>query len=172
MRLFEIATEFKELRDLIENDLEFDSETGEVIDNQETLVALFNELQSTLQDKLNNSAYVIAELEASASALRDEAKRLTERAKHFESNADKLKNLMAFALSESGEEKIKTERFTFSFRKSEQVEIDPIITPDDMDRRYVRIKREFDKAKIKDALKKGEIVEGAHIVEKRNFQIK
>lgn len=172
MRLFEIATEFRELRDLVENDLEFDGETGEVIDNQDVLAALFGELKLSLSDKLDNAAYVIDELTNGAAGLKAEAKRLNERAKHFENNAEKLKSLMAFALTESGEPKLKTDKHTFSFRKSEQVEIDPIITPDDLDRRYVRIKREFDKTKIKKALKDGEEIEGAALVEKQNFQIK
>jgi hypothetical protein len=172
MRLFEIATEFRELRDLVENDLEFDEETGEVIDNQEVLVALFGELQLSLSDKLDNAAYVIDELLNGAAGLKAEAKRLNERARHYENNAEKLKALMAFALTESGEPKLKTDKHTFSFRKSEQVEIDELVTPDDFDRRYIRIKREFDKTKIKKALKDGEEIEGAALVEKQNFQIK
>lgn len=172
MRLFEIATEFKELRDLVENDLEFDPETGEVIDNQEILVELFNGLQVKLSDKLDNAAYVIKELDVTSESLKAEAKRLSDRASHLAKNAERLKSLMSFALSESGEEKIKTEKFTFSFRKSETVEIDSLFTPDDYDRRYIRIKREFDKTKIKAALKAGEVVEGASLSENMNFQIK
>lgn len=172
MRLFEIAIEFKELRDLVENDLEFDEETGEVIDNQDVLVELFNSLQIKLSDKLDNATYVIKELDATSDALKAEAKRLSERASHLSKNAERLKNLMSFALSESGEEKIKTEKFTFSFRKSETVEIDALFTPEDYDRKYIRVKREFDRVKIKAALKAGEVVEGASLSENMNFQIK
>lgn len=172
MKLFEIATEFKSLRDLVENDCEFDSETGEVIDNTEILSELFGGLQSTLSDKLDNSAYVIKELEAIADALKSEAKRLSDRANHLLGNADKLKSLMSYALTESGDNKIKTDKFTFSFRKSESVEIDTLITPEDFDRKYIHIKREFDKTKIKTALKAGETIEGARLESKNNFQIK
>lgn len=172
MRLFTIAEEFNTLREIVENDLEFDPETGEIVDNSAVIAEMFNDISVLLSDKLDNSAYVIKELEATSDALKEEAKRLSDRAAHFAKNAEKLKTLMAMALEASGEQKLKTDRFTFSFRKSESVEIDPMVTPEDFDRRYIRIKREFDKTKIKDALKKGERIDGASIVEKQNFQIK
>ena len=172
MRLFTIAEEFKALRDIVENDLEFDPETGEIVDNSAVIAEMFNDISVVLSDKLDNSAYVVKELEAVSDALKEEAKRLNERASHFAKNAEKLKSLMALTLEASGEPKLKTDRFTFSFRKSESVEIDPMVTPEDFDRRYIRIKREFDKTKIKDALKKGERIDGASIVEKQNLQIK
>lgn len=172
MRLFAIAEEFKTLRDIVENDLEFDPETGEIIDNSAVIAEMFNDISVVLSDKLDNSAYVIKELEATSDALKEEAKRLSDRAAHFAKNAEKLKTLVAMALEASGEPKLKTDRFTFSFRKSESVEIDPMVTPEDFDRRYIRIKREFDKTKIKGALKKGERIDGASIVEKQNLQIK
>ena len=172
MRLFEIASEFKLLQDILNNDCEFNEETGEVVDNSKVIEELFNGLSATLWNKLDNSAYVIKELEATSDALKDEAKRLGERAKNFSNNADRLKNLMAYALEQSGEDKVKTDKFTFSFRKSEAVEIDELITPDDFDRRYIKIKRDFDKVKIKDAIKKGKTIDGAKIVTKQNFQIK
>lgn len=172
MRLFEIATEFKSLRDLVETDCEFNEETGEVINNDDILSELFNGLQLKLSDKLDNSAYVIKELEANADALKIEAKRLSDRASHLSKNAEQLKKLMSLALSESGDDKLKTDKFTFSFRKSETVEIDVLITPEDFDRKFIRIKREFDKTKIKTALKNGEVIEGASLKENSNFQIK
>lgn len=172
MKLFHIAQEFNALKSIMENDLEFNEETGEVTDNSELINELFNDISVSLSDKLDNSSYIVAELNGVAEILKDEAKRLTARAKHFENNAETLKSLMSYALQSSGEDKIKTDKFTFSFRKSETVEIDSLILPEDFDRRFIRIKREFDKTKIKTALKNGEHIEGASIVEKQNFQIK
>jgi hypothetical protein len=104
--------------------------------------------------------------------LKEEAKRLSERATRYTKNADKLKDLMSLAFNASGEKKIVTTKFTFSTRKSETVEFDELLSPDDFPRQFVRIKREFDKTKIKEALKKGEIIDGAKIVTNQNFQIK
>jgi hypothetical protein len=172
MKLYEIAQEFGALRVLMESDLEFDSETGEVVDNSELIEKLFSEISLTLGDKLDNAAYIVAELNTTATALKEEAKRLSDRAAHFTKNAEKLKDLMHFAFNASGEKKITTTKFTFSSRKSESLEIDKTVTPEDLPRRFVRIKREFDKTKIKEALKADEVIPGARLLEKQNFQIK
>ena len=63
MRLFDFAIEFKGLYELCE-DIEVD-ENGEIIDNSETLSSLFNDLEMELSDKLENTAYLIKELETS-----------------------------------------------------------------------------------------------------------
>jgi hypothetical protein len=171
MRLFTIAQEFETLRKMIEEE-EFDNETGELIDNSEAIALLFEEISGNLSFKLDISAYILNELAAGAEALKAEAKRLNDRASNILKNAQNLKNLMQFALEKSGAKKVKTEKFTFSFRKSERVEIDKLFTVEDMDRRFIRIKREFDLTKIKSAIKYGETVAGASIIEVQNFQIK
>lgn len=172
MRLYEISQEFKALQNIAENECDFDAETGEVFDNSNILEQLFNELESKLEDKLDASAYITKELEQTAEALKDEARRLSARAANYVKNADRLKSLMLMALEASGEDKIKTLKWTFSTRKSESVEIDSLLTPEDLERKYTRIKREFDKTAIKNALKSGVEIEGASILVKLNLQIK
>jgi hypothetical protein len=172
MKLYEIAQEFNALKDIMQNDIEFNEETGEVVDTSKIIEELFNDISLTLNDKLDNSAYVVAELNGVSALLKEEAKRLSERATRYTKNADKLKDLMSLAFNASGEKKIVTTKFTFSTRKSETVEFDELLSPDDFPRQFVRIKREFDKTKIKEALKKGEIIDGAKIVTNQNFQIK
>lgn len=172
MRLYEIGEEFKALRDIVENDVEFDEETGEIFDTSSVLEQLFNELETKLSDKLDAAAFITKELEQTSDALKDEAKRLSSRASNYSKNADKLKSLMLLALEASGEDKIKTLKWTFSTRKSESVEIDALITPEDIERKYTRLKREFDKTAIKAALKSGIEIDGATIVVKQNLQIK
>lgn len=172
MKLFEIAEEFRLLKEIAEADCEYDEETGEVIDNYATLSELFDSIQMKLEEKLEASAYTITELESVADALKLEAKRLNERANRYGKNADYIKSIMLNAVNESGLPKIKTDKFTFSKRKSVVVEIDPLITPDDFSREYVRIKREIDKTKVKDALKRGELITGASLQEREHLQIK
>jgi hypothetical protein len=172
MKLYEIAQEFNALKDIMENDVEFDEDTGEVIDTSTIIEELFSDISLQLNDKLDNAAYVVAELNGTAALLKEEAKRLSDRAARYTKNVEKLKELMSIAFDASGEKKIVTTKFTFSTRKSESLEIDGLISPDDFPRQYVRIKREFDKTKIKEALKNGETIDGVAIVTKQNFQIK
>jgi hypothetical protein len=172
MRLYEIAQEFKDLYFIMENDCEYDEETGEVVDNSELIAELFNQISSTLEDKLDNAAYIVKELTQTSEAIKSEAKRLSARASNLEKNAEKLKSLMAYAFEQSGHSKIETLKWTFGTRKSEVVEIDSVLTPEDISRKYTRLKREFDKAAIREALKSGVEIEHTRIVTKHNFQIK
>ena len=72
-------------------------------------------------------------------------------------------------MQEFGVVELKGKTIKLSFRKSESVEIDDI---DALDDRFKRIKIEPDKTAIKTALKIGEKVEGARLVENQNLQIK
>ena len=119
MRLFDFAIEFKGLYELCE-DIEVNQETGEIVDNSELLSQLFNELEMDLSDKLENTAYLIKELETSEKALKDEAKRLNEKAKVLENRQARIKELIKITLESSGQTKIKTDKFSFSIsnRKS------------------------------------------------------
>ena len=69
MRLYNIAEEFTALYELAEQ-VEYNEETGEMIDNSETLKELFNELsEDKLEVKLENVMYIIKELEVCKIAL-------------------------------------------------------------------------------------------------------
>jgi seryl-tRNA synthetase len=172
MKLFEIAGEFRALRDILENDIEFDEETGEITDTSLTIQSLYNEIALKLSDKLDNSAYVVKNLETTSKALKEEAKRLSDRAKQLQDNADKLKQLMEYALIESGEDKLKTDKFTFSFRNSESLSIEDSVMPSDLPSEFVRVKYEFDKVSLKEALKNGELFDGVSISKNKSFTIK
>ena len=171
MRLFDITNEYKLLQEILENDCEFNPETGEVINNSEIIKELFEELKISLSDKLNNSAYVLNELEISSKTLKDEAKRLLERAKRIDKNADYLKSLMLETLLNIDKNKLKTAKFTFSTRKSESIEIDEGFN---INGEYVRVKetREADKIAIKEALKNGKEIIGVNVITKQSLIIR
>lgn len=169
MRLYDIKQEFIALNELLEND--YDPETGEVYNNEALIKSMFNELALTLSDKLESAAYTVQSLELQSKALKDEAKRLADRAKRLENNADYLKSIMLSALIELPDQKLKTTKFNFSTRKSEQVIIEEGFN---MKGKYVRVKetREPDKTAIKEAIKNGELVIGVTLVTNQSLTIK
>lgn len=71
-------------------------------------------------------------------------------------------------------EKFKTDRVQISWRRSEQVETDAdFMLWAKEHSAYLRFKEpEVDKAALKDALKSGIEVPGAHLVENNNIQIR
>lgn len=166
--LFSISCDFYALRDLT-NDIEFNEETGEIINNDEAINDLFSDIQGELSDKLDNTAYVIKELLADAEALKKEKLRLGKKQTAFENKAEMLKKLMLGALQASGEKKLVTLKHSFTTRNSKSVNI---LNEEEIERSYMIPKFAIDKKKIGESLKTGELVKGAELLEKTTLNIK
>lgn len=140
-----------------------DPETGEIID-PERLEGLFMDRQQ----KLENIALWIKNLESDALAFKAEKEAFADREKKATAKAEQLKKYLAQVLAG---EKFSTGKCAVSFRKSESVEVfDESIVP----REYMKEKVTFapDKAAIKALLKGGHTVGGCRLLEALNTQIK
>lgn len=144
-----------------------DGETGEIL--QERVEERLNALEYTFDVKVENTGLYIKNLLAEASAIKEEVKTLQERAKQKERKAESLKNYLTNAMQFSGKDKFETNKLVLSFRKSESVEI---LNINELEERFIRVKYEADKTKIKKALKNEEDVKGAALQENVNLQIK
>ena len=158
MKLYEIDSS---LRYIYENYV--NEETGEVDD---TYVGELEQLERAKEEKVEACACVYKECLAETKAIADEIKTLTERKRVVTNKAESLKRYLA---TNCEGEKYKTARMAISWRKSESVEIDPLAV---LDEQYTKVEIKPDKKKIKDALKAGETVDGAELVERQNIQIK
>lgn len=138
-----------------------DAETGEVIDLDK-----MNALQMERGEKIENVALWIKELDAEAKAIREEEKRLAERRRVNENKIASLKGYLSMALSG---QKFSTPRVKISWRKSETVDISD---PEKIPASWYRAKYEIARDDIKAALKAGETVPGASLIENTNIQIK
>lgn len=170
MRLFDFASQFKGLYELCE-EIEVNEETGEIIDNTDLLSQLFNDLEMDLSEKLVNTAYLIKELETSEKALKDEAKRLNEKAKVLENRQTRIKELIKTTLESSGKTKIKTDKFNFSVTTRKSLNYDNV-NMFGLDREFIRVKEELDKNKIKDYVKAGGSIDGVFEVETSSLTIR
>ena len=168
--LFDIGQEFKALYS-IATDVEVDEETNEVIDNTDTLKKLFDEVEGTLIDKLDNTQYVIKELQSDSTMLADEIKRLQAKKKALENRAIRLKTIMQDTILTSGSTKLKG-KFSFSLSNRKSLELEPHITPEFFNSSYVRVKKEFDKTKITKDLKSGIVIDGATLVDKVSLTVR
>lgn len=167
--LFDLSLEFYALKDLMENDFEIDEETGEFIDNTETINNLFNGLKMTFEDKLDNSQRYVLTLNGEADILAKEIKRLQAKKTALENKADRLSEMMKNAILSSGENKFKTSLYSFNIKKTESVEVRDL---DVIPRAYLRLKKEADKVAIKKALKNGDVIEGVYLSEKLSLGVK
>jgi hypothetical protein len=160
MNLYEITREAQELAFLLETD--------ELTPELEAAL-LIN--QDQLQTKAGNYAKVIANIQSDADAIDTEIKRLKAMKDTKDRSINRLKEALRDAMLVSGIDKIESSLFKLSLRRSEAVEVDVV---EALPNAFQNVKNVVtaDKVAIKEAIKRGENVMGARIIENFNLQIK
>lgn len=154
------------LRTVIEGGLVFDEETGEVYFDEENLA----ELVGARNEKLEACAVVVKELEADAAALKAEGEKLAKRRQVAESKAERLRKYVADSMELFGDEKLETPKACLRFRRSSFVDVPDV---DSLPREFVRVKTTEtpDKAAIAKAIKAGQEVSGAELMERKTLVV-
>lgn len=140
-----------------------DLETGEIVDFDK-----FEKLQMERTEKLENIALWYKNLQSEAEALKAEEKAFVDRRKSAENKAESLKRYLDSALNG---QKFNTTKVAISYRKSTAVEIDESKLPANW-MREIPVSHVIDRVEITKALKAGEKIAGAVLVERNNIQIK
>jgi archaellum component FlaC len=158
--LYEITREALELASLLE--------TEELTPELEQMLIIN---QDQLQAKAGNYAKVIANIQSDVDAIDNEIKRLKAMKESKDRAITRLKDAVKNAMLVSGIEKIESPLFKLSTRRSESVEVDIV---DALPSQFLNIKNVVtaDKVAIKDAIKGGQNVFGARLIENFNLQIK
>ncbi len=139
-----------------------DEETGEIIDTVK-----LDQLQMAFDEKVEGIALYIKNLAAEAVAIKAEKDKLGERQRVCENKAAFLKNYLQSNLCG---EKFKTARVLISYRKSESVVVDDLSK---VDKSYLKYAEPVaDKAAIKKAIKAGAVIDGVHLQQNQNIQIR
>ena len=162
MKLYEINGELEKL---------IDPETGEIADFK-----LFEQFGMERTAKIENIALWIKNLDSDAESIRAEEKNLKARRVSAENNAERLREFLTGMLSDG--EKFETPRVKLSWRKSESVKI--LIPETDFVEWAKTVKPDLlkfeeptiNKTAIKKALKEGEEIAAATMLESNNLQIK
>lgn len=137
-------------------------ETGEVIDRE-----YFKQYDISTDDMVEGIGCIYKETLAFAGAIKAECDELYKRQKKEEGRAEWLKRLLVNTLGEG--QKYKSPQLQVSWRKSVATELqDGVRFPDC----YYKVELSVDKKAIGEALKAGEVIEGAALVERNNVQIK
>jgi len=138
-------------------------------EGQEGLEDTLASITDAVEEKLEAYAMVIKNIESDVEGIKSEEKRLAERRKIMENGVTRMKQAIAETLQGSGQDKVKTEKFTFSFRKSSKVEVSDI---DSLPQEYVKVERTISRSELAKALKAGEQIEGAQLVENQSLSIR
>lgn len=163
--LYEISQDLREVYNKLESGEGIDAETGEL---DEEVVNALTVSQSNLQAKGVDIGYVIKSFDDKIDIYDKEIKRLTERKKALQNAQERLKTTLKNAMVEFGIISIEGKTLKIGLRKSESVEVNL----DELDDKFKRIKVEADKVAIKNAIKSGEEVKGAFLVENKSLQIR
>lgn len=161
MKLYELTQNYRNLENLGEQE----GLTVEMI--QEAL----GQVEEDINTKIENTCKVMKEIEADALGIDEEIKRLTVLKKQKENTAKKLKEYIEFEMNGIGLNKVEGKLFKISFRKSKAVKI---LDETKIPKEFIKIKttETISKTELSKALKNGEIIEGAELIENRSLQIK
>lgn len=146
-----------------------DNETGEIVDYEH-----FEALIMSKEEKIDNTAKWIIELEAEAKMVKERADELTKRAQSAKKKADRLKEFLQEYLAG---EKRKTADYTIGYRRTEAVEI----TDEDRAVAWLMEHRDdaltyqqpkISKTAVKEILKSGKEIPGAELVERQSMSVR
>lgn len=166
MNLYNLTAECKSLYDDIIASA--DDDTGEV---DLSLVTALSVRQEEWNDKAIAVACVYRALDEDSARVGREIERLTAIKKRLERERDRVKEGLANACNALGVEKVQGMYANISFRSSEQTVIENEgAIPDE----YMTVKTTYtpNKTAIKEAIKAGKDVPGAHVEKRKNIQIK
>ena len=121
--------------------------------DEEMILDTLEAIEGEIEDKADNYAKIIKELEAKQNARKEEAKRLTESAKVFENRVKALKSNLFNSMKATGKTKFATDLFSFNIAKNggkQTLTIDGEVPEE-----YTKTITENDTDKIRQALEKG-----------------
>jgi len=163
MKLYEIKEEYDVLLRALE-----DAEDEEQVS---ALSSQLHDLEWERSEKLENIAKYMQALQWDMDSIDSEVARLSSLKSGKSNTKDRLKNYISYNLTQEGIQKMETDLFKFSFRKSESVEvIDQEAIPQDYMKEKVTLS--VDRASLKRAIKSWVEIAWAVINEKQNLQIK
>lgn len=159
--IYELNKDYAELSAMLEA-----AETPEEVEAIQNTLEM---IDLSIEEKLENTAKYMVNVESDIQGLKTEIDRLTKIKKAKENTVERLKNNVEYAMKQKGIEKLEVGTFKAGYRKSESVEI---INLDVIPADFTKAEIKADKTAIKKAIKAGEVVEGAEIKVNQNFYIK
>lgn len=159
-KLYEISEMYRAALECIQ----VDPETGVVTGFEEV-----QKLSGEFDSKAEAIACYIKELLAFGESVKAEMDHMKKRAESAKKTADRLKEYLAQQMDGLGKDSVKTPRVSISWRKSSSCEI---LDASALPKQYCTVEVKPSKSAISRAIKDGETVPGATMVEKRNLQIR
>lgn len=157
MKLYTLTQNYQQLLDMIEDG----ADVGDTLEAMDEAV----------ENKAEGYAMVIRSVLANVEGIKAEEKRLAEYRRSMEKNVERMKRNLQESMKAMDKPKIKTSLFNITIRKNPpklEITDDSLIPP------YYFIEQapKIDNASLKDALKNGETIDGAMLVQGESLNIK
>lgn len=143
----------------------------EMAENGDDLTDTLEALTDAIEDKAENTAKIIKQLEANAEMLANEAKRLSERKSAIENNVRNLKSYLQEQLEKCGKSKIKGEIFTVAIQNNPQ-SVDVLDETKIPAAYFIEQAPKLDRKELLMHLKAGETIPGATVKQTRSLRIR
>lgn len=159
MKLYELAQNYAQLLEMAD-----DMESDALVDTLEAL-------QGEIEEKAENIAKLVKNLEADAKIIKEEEQRLTERRRAIEAKVERLKTYLQEQLEVAGLQKVKRPTITVAIQANPpSVEIsDEKLIPSEF---MIPQPAKIDKKAILERLKNGEIIPGCSLKQVKGVRIK
>jgi replicative superfamily II helicase len=159
MKLYELAQNYAQLMEMAE-----EMESDALVDTLEAL-------QDAIEDKVENIAKLIKNLEADAKIIKEEEQRLADRRRSIESKVARLKEYLQEQLEVAGLQKVKRATITVAIQNNPpSVEIaDEKLIPSEF---MIPQNPKIDKQAILERLKNGEMVPGCSLKQTKGVRIR
>lgn len=166
MKLYEISAQYQNIADLLNN--------PEFADNPDILTALDN-IEDDFNNKVQQTLFIMKNIESEIEPIDVEIKRLQAMKKARQNNVERIKTRLKANLQATGIHKVNCGVFNLSYRLAEQsaVEIDEeLFLANNLNENFVTVKISPNKTEIKNALKNGETILGAKLIDSEVLTIR
>lgn len=137
-------------------------EQGDVNVSDECVTDTLEGLNGELEDKVNEWCRVIKSIEYEEKSLSEEIKRLQAKKKLKENEAKRMRSALCGVLKNLGYDKYKTAEYTLYSFKSDKLDLQKELVPDEL--RKERVTKVVDEKAIKNLLLDGEVLPYAKLI--------
>ncbi|KAE9633738.1 hypothetical protein GND95_08780 [Defluviitalea raffinosedens] len=159
--LYELTNDFERVINML-----YDPEVDE-----QTIFDTLESIEYEIELKAENYAKMIKNLEADVAGLKAEEQRISDRRKSIENKIKWLKANLENSMKTTGRTKFRTALFSFSIQKNPPSLVieDETVIPKEY---FIPQPDIIDKSKLKEALKSGQVIPGAILVQEESLRIR
>lgn len=146
-------------------------------DDIEAVLDTLEAIEGGIEDKAENYGKLITNLKADIESIKAEEDRLAKRRRTISNNIEGLKDRLYRTMNAIQKDRIKTDLFSFTIANNPPTaqvsnEAEFISWARDNDKRFIREKVELNKKALADALKSGEEINGATLIQTKGLRIR